>query len=316
MSQEPDNIKKQVRERYGAIADQYVKPASAAPIEILDSRPIQSGGCCGPIGCGPVASTGENLLYQVADGVSCCGPAGAAETNLAGALYGQDTLVDLPETVTGASLGCGNPTAIANLKPGEVVLDLGSGGGIDCFLAAKAVGPAGYVIGVDMTDSMLELANQNKARLGLSNVEFRKGEIENLPVENDTADIIISNCVINLSPDKDAVFREAVRVLKPGGRFVVSDMVTEGQFPEQLRANINAWAGCITGALDQQVYLEKMRAAGFVNVEVESRISYGLESLDLLDETSREALTKDVDWATVPPDVRLYSARVIGYKPS
>ena len=197
-----------------------------------------------------------------------------------------------------------------------MVLDMGSGGGIDCFLAAKAVGPAGYVIGVDMTDSMLELANQNKASLDLTNVEFRKVEIENLPVENYTSDIIISNFVINLSPDKDAVFREAVRVLKPGGRFVVSDMVTEGHFPEQLRANINAWAGCITGALDQEVYLEKMRAAGFVNVEVESRTSYGLESLDLLDEASREAITKGVDWATVPPDIRLYSARVVGYKPA
>jgi arsenite methyltransferase len=230
-------------------------------------------------------------------------------------LYGQGELVDLPESVTGASLGCGNPTAIANLKPGETVLDLGSGGGIDCFLSARAVGPSGYVIGVDMTDSMLELANKNRAKMGITNVEFRKGEIENLPVESGTVDVIISNCVINLSPDKAAVFRDAFRVLKPGGRFTVSDMVTEGEFPAQLKANINAWAGCISGALDQADYLAKLKAAGFTDVLVESRTSYGLENLDVLDEASRTALTKDVDWSTVPNNVRLYSARIVAYKP-
>jgi SAM-dependent methyltransferase len=309
------NIKDRVKERYGAIADQYLKPETAAPIEILESRPLSAASCCGPSGCGPAPASGQ--LYQVADGVSCCSPGGeAASTTLAEALYSQTAIADLPDSVTSISLGCGNPTAIANLKPGEVVLDLGSGGGIDCFLAAKAVGPTGYVIGVDMTDSMLNLANQNKAKIGLTNVEFRKGEIENLPVENNSVDVIISNCVINLSPDKDAVFREAFRVLKPGARFTVSDMVTEGDFPAQLRANINAWAGCITGALDQEVYLNKLRAAGFANVAVESRVSYGLEHLDLLDEASRDTLTKDVDWSTVPANVRLYSAHVVAYKPA
>jgi SAM-dependent methyltransferase len=318
MSDEAVTIKKQVRERYGAIAEQYIKPETGSAIELLESRPVDvGGGCCGPVGCGPVAVTSESQLYQVADGISsCCAPGGAAAATLAEALYGQTAVADLPETVTGVSLGCGNPTAIADLKPGEVVLDLGSGGGIDCFLAAKAVGPTGYVIGVDMTDNMLDLANKNKAKLGLTNVEFRKGEIENLPVEDGTVDIIISNCVINLSPDKDAVFRDAIRVLKPGGRFVVSDMVTEGEFPPQLQANLKAWAGCITGALDQGVYLEKMSAAGFTEVVVESRSSYGLESLDLLDETSREMITQGLDWATVPADVRLYSARIVGYKPN
>jgi SAM-dependent methyltransferase len=309
-----DNIKDRVKERYGAIADQYLQPGSAAPIEILESRPLGEVGCCGPSGCGPAPAAGQ--LYQVADGVSCCSPGEAISDSLAEALYSQTTLADLPDSVTGISLGCGNPTAIANLKSGETVLDLGSGGGIDCFLAAKAVGPSGHVIGVDMTDSMLNLANQNKAKVGLANVEFRKGEIENLPVENDSVDVIISNCVINLSPDKDAVFQEAFRVLKPGGRFTVSDMVTEGDFPPQLRANVNAWAGCITGALDQEVYLNKLRAAGFAQVEVESRTSYGLEYLDMLDESSREALTKGVDWSTVPADVRLYSAHVVAYKPA
>lgn len=289
------DIKEQVRARYGAIADRFNSPA-AAVIELVDSQPQASGGCCGP--------------------VDCCGPDGPAEEAiLAEALYDDAALAGLPESVTGISLGCGDPNGIANLKPGEVVLDLGSGGGIDCFIAAKKVGPSGRIIGVDMTDSMLAVANKNKARLGLANVEFRKGEIENLPVESNEVDVIISNCVINLSPDKDAVFREIYRVLKPGGRVSVSDMVTEGEFPPQLRANINAWAGCITGALDQAVYLQKMRQAGLVEVQVESRVSYGLEQLDAMDEASREALTRDVDWSAVPTDVRLYSARIVARKP-
>ncbi|MCB0207781.1 MAG: arsenite methyltransferase [Anaerolineae bacterium] len=302
-------MKQKVRERYGAIADRLNPSELQTVIEIQGTS---NASCCGPVGCAPTADQGE--LYQVADGVSCCSPADTAATSLAEALYGQDDLADLPDTVTGISLGCGNPTAIAGLQPGETVLDLGSGGGIDCFLAAKAVGPTGYVIGVDMTDSMLNVANQNKAKMGITNVEFRKGEIEDLPVDSDSVDVIISNCVINLSPDKDAVFREAFRVLKPGGRFTVSDMVTEGEFPEQLRQNINAWAGCITGALDQSVYLGKLRAAGFTDIEVESRQSYGIENLDSLDADSREALTKDVDWETVPDDVRLFSAHVVATK--
>ncbi|HRV93072.1 MAG TPA: arsenite methyltransferase [Anaerolineae bacterium] len=306
---EQTEMKQKVKERYGAIADRYNQPGETAVIELQGSA---STDCCGPIGCGPTETQGD--LYQVADGVSCCGSADASATTLAEALYGQTDIADLPDTVTGISLGCGNPMAIANLKSGETVLDLGSGGGIDCFLAAKTVGPTGYVIGVDMTDSMLSVANSNKTKLGLTNVEFRKGEIEDLPVDNDSIDVIISNCVINLSPDKDAVFREAFRVLKPGGRFTVSDMVTEGEFPEQLRQNVNAWAGCITGALDQSVYLGKLQAAGFTDIEVESRKSYGLENLDSLDPASQESLTKDIDWATVPNDVRLFSAQIVATK--
>ncbi|MCB9076614.1 MAG: arsenite methyltransferase [Anaerolineaceae bacterium] len=302
-------MKQRVRERYGAIADRYNQPDEAAVIELEGSA---AAGCCGPISCGPTEAQGD--LYQVADGVTCCGSTDASATTVAQALYGQADIADLPDTVTGISLGCGNPMAIANLKPGETVLDLGSGGGIDCFLAAKTVGPTGYVIGVDMTDSMLAVANINKSKLGLTNVEFRKGEIEDLPVGSDTIDVIISNCVINLSPDKDAVFREAFRVLKPGGRFTVSDMVTEGEFPEQLRQNVKAWAGCITGALDQAVYLGKLQAAGFTDIEVESRKSYGLENLDSLDPASQESLTKDIDWATVPDDVRLFSAQIVATK--
>jgi SAM-dependent methyltransferase len=307
MTQNDQTIKQTIRNRYGAIADRYNQPDPTATIELMDSRPPAAASCCAP------AETGQ--LFEVADGVSCCAP-DASAMSLAEALYGQTGIADLPETVTAASLGCGNPTAIAALKAGETVLDLGSGGGIDCFIAAKAVGPAGRVIGVDMTDSMLALANGNKAKLGAANVEFRKGEIENLPVDSLTVDVIISNCVINLSPDKDAVFREAFRVLKPGGRFSVSDIVTEGEFPPQLRANVNAWSGCITGALDQQDYLDKMRRAGFTSIDVESRVSYGLENPDRLDEAAREALTMDLDWSTVPDNVRLYSARITARKPA
>ena len=171
------------------------------------------------------------------------------------------------------------------------MLDLGSGGGIDCFLAAKAVGPAGYVIGVDMTEQMLALANRNKAKTGLTNVEFRRGEIEDLPVDSQSVDIIISNCVINLAPDKEAVFREAFRVLKAGGRLIVSDIVTEGHLPDRLRANLSAWADCLAGAIDQELYIQKMREAGFSDIVVEFIHFFGPESLaDFLDEVNRAEL--------------------------
>jgi SAM-dependent methyltransferase len=292
MSQE-QTMKEQVKQRYGALAEKIIEPAPAGLVEISDGYAPQLS-CCGPSCCSSEATTPSS---------------GVAPT-----LYEATDLAALPETVTGISLGCGDPVAIANLKAGETVLDLGSGGGIDCFLAAQRVGPTGYVIGVDMTESMLALARQNKAKLGLTNVEFRQGEIENLPVEANSIDVIISNCVINLSTDKAAVFREAFRVLKPGGRFTVSDMVTEGEFPAQLRQNVNAWAGCISGALDQADYLAMLRQAGFSQVKVESRRSYGLENLADLDPASRDAISREVDWRTVPDDVRLFSARIVAYK--
>jgi len=173
--------------------------------------------------------------------------------------------------VTDVSLGCGNPTAIAELQPGEVVLDLGSGGGIDCFLAAKKVGPEGKVIGLDMTPDMIKLARRNAKKVGATNVEFRYGEMEDIPLPDESVDAIISNCVINLSPDKDAVFSEAYRVLRPGGRMMVSDIVINGQLPQSIRDSLDAWAGCIAGALDEPVYLGKIRAAGFEKVKVLSR---------------------------------------------
>jgi len=294
MSTQQKTLKDEVKEKYGAIAAQYTQSGDAPVIELQSTV----AGCCSP------SSNQGNI--------SCCEP---GSTGIAETLYEANSLADLPDAATAASLGCGNPTAIAGLKPGETVLDLGSGGGIDCFLAAKAVGPTGHVIGVDMTDEMLKLANQNKAKLDATNVEFRKGEIENMPVEDNTADIIISNCVINLSPDKDAVFREAFRVLKPGGRFAVSDIVTEGAMPEALRKNMSAWAGCISGALDQEDYLEKMRQAGFTDVAIESQAAYGVEALDALDEEAREQLFNEVDVTAIPGDARVFSANIVAYKP-
>jgi len=197
--------------------------------------------------------------------LTCCGPLSRAFfVKMIG--YSSEELEDLPESVINTVSGCGNPTALADLREGETVLDLGSGGGIDVLLAAKKVGPRGKVIGVDMTQEMIKLANENA-----KNVEFRLGEIESLPIENESVDVVISNCVINLSPDKDKVFREAFRVLKPGRRMLISDIVTQGELPKKMRGSLELWAGCIAGALDEQEYLRKIRDAGFRDVEVLSR---------------------------------------------
>jgi len=202
-------------------------------------------------------------------GVSCCGSdAECCDSDNATSLYDTDMLAGLPVDVTGLSLGCGDPVTIAALQPGERVLDLGSGGGIDCFLAARQVGESGYVIGVDMTPAMLEKANANKERMGVTNVEFRRGQIEALPVEDNSVDVIMSNCVINLAPDKAPVFREAFRVLKPGGRISISDIVTEGEFSPTMRADLARWAECVTGAIDVDTYTSLMREAGLVEIDV------------------------------------------------
>lgn len=191
-------------------------------------------------------------------------------------LYGVEK-GDLPAEIAGFSLGCGDPVTLAELRPGQTVLDLGSGGGLDCFLAARAVGPDGAVIGVDMTPAMLERANENKAKVGLDNVEFRLGQIEALPVEKETVDVVISNCVVNLSPDKPAVFREAFRVLRPGGRLSISDMVTQGRFSPEERADLSAWAGCITGAEDVGDYVTWLREAGFENISIKDKEAPAVE---------------------------------------
>jgi arsenite methyltransferase len=199
------------------------------------------------------------------DDPGCCGT--PAATGYAAQLYGTETITDLPETVV--SYGCGNPTAIAGLRRGETVLDLGSGAGLDCFLSARQVGEEGHVIGLDMTDSMLGLARANQVKVGLANVEFRKGEMEAMPIADATVDVIISNCVINLSPDKDAVFRESFRVLRPGGRLHVSDVVLMRALTEAERGDLSAWAGCTSGALLKDDYQARLEAAGFADVSIE-----------------------------------------------
>lgn len=231
-----------------------------------------------------------------AEGASCCGSDCGCSSEVK--LYDAALVDSLPAEVTHLSLGCGDPVSIASLKPGETVLDLGSGGGIDCFLAARQVGPEGYVIGVDMTPQMLEKANAAKARMGVSNVEFRRGQIENLPVVANSIDLVMSNCVINLSPDKAAVFGEAFRVLKPGGRVSISDIVTEGDFSAELRADSARWAECVTGAIDVDVYTGMMRAAGFVDIQV-------------VDKANAEDIVP-----RQPGMPRLYSARISACKPS
>lgn len=204
---------------------------------------------------------------------SCCSPSGDGDDcGCSSGLYDDNLIEGLPLDVTGLSLGCGDPVTIASLKLGEVVLDLGSGGGIDCFLAARQVGDSGYIIGVDMTPDMLMKANANKVKMDVHNVEFRKGQIEALPVTDNSIDVVMSNCVINLSPDKSAVFREAFRVLKPGGRVSISDIVTEGDFNDDLRADTAKWAECVTGAIDVDIYTGMMRDAGFADIQIISKV--------------------------------------------
>ncbi len=233
------DVQRAVREKYGAIATSVQQAAT-------------NGGCCGPAACGCGDPITSNLYSD-------------AETGA------------LPDTAVAASLGCGNPTALLQLEPGQTVLDLGSGGGIDVLLSAKRVGPTGKAYGVDMTDEMLALARDNQRKAGATNVEFLKGTIEAIPLPPDTVDVIISNCVINLSADKDAVLREAFRVLKPGGRFAVSDVVVRGAVPADVRRSMELWVGCIAGALEESEYASKLRAAGFEDVEVEPWRIYEIE---------------------------------------
>jgi arsenite methyltransferase len=240
---------------------------------------------------------------------SCCGTADASATScdpITSNLYDVGQMQQVPGEAVQASLGCGNPTALAKLNPGEVVLDLGSGGGIDVLLSARRVGPTGKAYGLDMTDEMLALANENKRKAGAENVEFLRGEIENIPLPDNTVDVIISNCVINLSADKDRVLREAFRVLKPGGRFAVSDVVTRGEVDPQIRQNILLWVGCVAGALEENEYRDKLVAAGFEQVEIEPTRVYRVED-------ARQFLTAkglDVDALAPKADGKFMSAFV------
>jgi arsenite methyltransferase len=232
-----DELKDVVKEKYGQAALRVTS---------------EQGGCCG----GGAAST------------SCCDP-------ITSNLYDAGQAGEVPAAAMSASLGCGNPTALAELRPGETVLDLGSGGGIDVLLSAKRVGPTGKAWGLDMTDEMLALAEENRRKSGLANVEFLKGEIERIPLPDNSVDVIISNCVINLSADKDRVLREAFRVLKPGGRFAVSDVVVRGEVPAAIRRSMELWVGCIAGALSDEEYRRKLAAAGFGAIGIEVTRVYG-----------------------------------------
>ncbi len=227
---------------------------------------------------------------------SCCG-SGECDP-ITSKLYSEEESGGVPEQALQASLGCGNPTALARLSPGETVLDLGSGGGIDVLLSARRVGPSGKAYGLDMTDDMLALARENQKKAGVENVEFLKGEIEEIPLPDNSVDVIISNCVINLSADKDRVLREAFRVLKPGGRFAVSDVVIRGEMPAEIRKSVELWIGCIAGALRDTEYTGKLKAAGFESIEIEptriytaedARRFFGVQGIDV------EAIASEVD---------------------
>jgi arsenite methyltransferase len=266
------SVREEVREKYGSAARAVAK-----------SGDVQA--CCDP-------------------GLRCCDP---ITTNL----YDADQTGIIPEKAVKASLGCGNPTTLIDLRPGEIVLDLGSGGGIDVLLSAKRVGPTGKAYGLDMTDDMLGLARENQKQAGVTNVEFLKGEIESIPLPDDSVDVIISNCVINLSADKDRVLREAFRVLRPGGRFAVSDVVVRGSVPEEVRKSMLLWVGCIAGALEEDGYLEKLKAAGFEDATVEPTRVYNVED-------ARHFLTEaGVDVDAIAPQVneKFFSALVRANKP-
>jgi len=257
---------------------------------------------------------GQAALRVKTGGSSCCGATAASGLGcdpITSNLYDSSQAGQVPDEAMLASLGCGNPTALAKLNPGEVVLDLGSGGGVDVLLSAKRVGPSGKAYGLDMTDEMLALANENKRKSGAENVEFLKGEIEHIPLPDNTVDVIISNCVINLSADKDRVLREAFRVLKPGGRFAVSDVVTHGEVPNEIRQSVLLWVGCIAGALEENEYRAKLLSAGFDRIEIEPTRIYRIED-------AREFLSgQNIDVDAIAPQVdgKFMSAFVRAVKP-
>jgi len=270
------DIKDVVREKYGKAALRVIEGEGAS--------------CCGP---------------------SCCSAPGAVDSITVN-LYDQKQTEGLPAEAVLASLGCGNPTALARLEPGQVVLDLGSGGGIDVLLSAKRVGPTGKAYGLDMTDEMLNLARENQRKAGVENVEFLKGEIEHIPLPDASVDVIISNCVINLSADKDTVLAEAFRVLRPGGRFAVSDVVVRGEIPAEIRRSVELWVGCLSGALDESDYVAKLTRAGFQEVSIEPTRVYKVED-------AREFLSgHGFDLDTIAPlvDGRFFSGFIRGRKPA
>jgi SAM-dependent methyltransferase len=258
-TQDQEQLREAVRQRYAAaatrVAQEHVSAESALPV-------LDTSACC--------SST---------DAACSCGTSADTKDVITSDLYAVEEVADLPSAAVLASLGCGNPTALAELKPGETVLDLGSGGGIDVLLSAKRVGPTGFAYGLDMTDEMLALAERNRQERGVRNARFLKGHIEQIPLPNESVDVIISNCVINLSGDKPRVLREAFRVLKPGGRFAVSDVVVQGELPAELRKSMELWAGCIAGALAETTYRQILSEAGFADVGVEVTRVYDSQDL-------------------------------------
>ncbi|MDO8679577.1 MAG: arsenite methyltransferase [Acidobacteriota bacterium] len=278
-----NTLKATVQEKYGEAA----KRAAAGA----------QGSCCGPVS-------------------SCCGASADTEIfdPITSNLYDAGETAGIPAEALLASLGCGNPTALAQLNPGDVVLDLGSGGGIDVLLSARRVGPTGKAYGLDMTDEMLALANENKLRAGATNVEFLKGDIESIPLPDNSVDVIISNCVINLSGDKPSVIREAYRVLKPGGRFAVSDVVVRGHVPEQVKKSIELWVGCVAGALEESEFKSLLSSTGFIDVEIEpTRIYKGKDAAAFLAGAGLDAgLASEVDGKFMGAFIRATKQRVAG----
>ena len=282
MNTAPENeekLRKAVRERYSRTA-----------LEVLHTGQITDESCC-KSGC---CSTGES-------------------DHVTSDLYSRTELGELPTTAVLASLGCGNPTALAELRPGEKVLDLGSGGGIDVLLSAKRVGPTGFVYGLDMTDAMLELAERNRIEANVENVRFLKGVIENIPLLDNTMDVVISNCVINLSADKRQVLHEAYRVLSPGGRFAVSDIVFLGHFPPAIRKDLEAWAGCIAGALEEEIYRQLLAEAGFIHIEIEVTRRYSIQ--DVADSGGSSSIASLSDPERTDIDGKFVSAFIRAQKP-
>ncbi len=255
----------------------------------------------------------EHYAAQARASGSCCGPTECSDSS-SSKLYPADLLTELPDDVTSFSLGCGDPITLAALQPGQTVLDLGSGGGLDCFLAGKKVGETGHVIGVDMTKEMIKKARAAALRLKADNVEFRQGLLENLPVDSGSVDVAISNCVINLAPDKRPVIQEVFRVLKPGGKMAVSDIVTEGPLPEAIKTSLSAWAGCVAGALDVGEYRSILESAGFTNIVITP--TYFSE--EQIDEAIRD-MDQKIDLRSFPREKvskTVFSARISAQKPA
>lgn len=276
-----EQLREAVRERYGRTA-----------LEVLSASEPKAASCCGADCCGGEKGVGDAVSSD---------------------LYSNAELGELPLAAALASLGCGNPTALAALKPGEKVLDLGSGGGIDVLLSARRVGPTGFAYGLDMTDAMLELAERNRAEAGVENVRFLKGVIEDIPLPANSVDLVISNCVINLSADKRQVLREAYRILVPGGRFAVSDIVFQGHFPQAIRADLEAWAGCIAGALEEEVYRQLLAEVGFADIEVEVTRRYALN--DIAESGAQRSIAALSDEERAEVDGKFVSAFIRARKP-